>query len=201
MSDLAEWFTFGAEMIVAGVLYLEFERNRRMKFIEQATDRNAMKDRLAVYKAFCALPDSSVSARSRTFAEHLKGEAGEAVRAQCEAQLSLLNAFGFETSRWFSFNRDLRHLFPHGPVRMGIILHQYLGDELSRSGPLNARHAMSFILRCIDIVRETRASITISYGGRDIPIEDKDLEALKADLEQWTTSSITHKGSKIRKRS
>jgi hypothetical protein len=188
MSAAAEWCGFGAELLVAGVIYLEFEYNRRVKFVEEATSKEAADDRFTIYKEFCELPDSTLRAKSKSFAERLRSDECQGLRGRCERQLALLNNLGFESTRPLSINRDLKKLFPHGPVRMGIILHDCMRDELRRCGPWNARHAMEFMLACLKIVKKSGQQITVAYAANEIAVDEEDLLRLEKSLIAWTGS-------------
>jgi len=199
MSTAAEWWAVVAafcavvaELIVAGVIYVEFEYNRRMKFIEESTSKQAADDRFTIYKEFCEMQELTLSGKSKSFAKRLRSDLDkdQELRTRCERQLALLNNLGFETSRPFSINRDLKKLFPHGPVRMGIILHDYMDYELRRCGPLNAKYAMKFMLECLEIVKKFSKPICVAYGSKEFPVQSDDLRSLEQDLTTWVGRTV-----------
>ncbi len=49
---LGEWIVFGAEVLVAWVIYLELRHSREANFLQKAADVNANKSRRQIYEFY-----------------------------------------------------------------------------------------------------------------------------------------------------
>jgi hypothetical protein len=89
-----EWCVFGAELLVAWVIYLELRHDRNVDFLEKATDYKANEDRRAIYNEFAKL-SGTLDERARTFCEMILTPDKMCLRQQCERQIALFNDLGF----------------------------------------------------------------------------------------------------------
>jgi hypothetical protein len=149
-----DWLVFLAELLVAGVIYLELEHGRNITFMEKASNKEANNARYCLYKRFTALKGTNEE-KVRAFNEALSADTleGEELRKHCNNQLAVFTEMGFELNRAFKFRRQkFLTIFPHAPVQFWHIVGPFILRRRSTMGPWFGVYALGFVQKSIELV-------------------------------------------------
>jgi hypothetical protein len=154
----AGWAGFGAELLVALVIYLELKANRFAVFESKALDADTRKERADIYTAFFESHSGpgSLDSRRTAFAERLRTD--KELRAACENQIILLNHLWF-LLRWSPIRRrQVSKWFPHVVVPFWVMLGPYVLRKQQTRGGWTEDDLMDFTLKCISFVESRRCT-------------------------------------------
>jgi hypothetical protein len=172
-----DWLVVIAELLVAGVIYMELEHSRDTAFFEKATNKAADEDRRKIYAAFLEERGTN-DERQRKFYDKLvkRDPGGATLRECCHSQLAMFNEMGFEIERWLSIQRfrgkknKLISIFPHAPIFFWFIVGPYVCERRKLTGPWFGHNALIFIKRSIEYVLIYSKQLTLNLPGEDQPV-------------------------------
>lgn len=182
-----EWILFGAELLVALVIYLELEHSRDSAFLTTITSEKSDCERRQIYSAYL---DESGTKEEKAEKLHQRLAAGDPIRTCCHNQIAMFESMGFEARRlrfvpWPRFvKRRYVSVFPHAPVFLWLIVRPYVRDRRSRTGPWFGHNALIFIERSISYVLKYRDELTLSLGDetKAIKLTRAEMEAMRVEL-------------------
>ncbi len=131
---------FVAEIIVAAVIWYEWEGGRLDQFLSDAD--LCAKDRNRIYKAYCGLPKSDLIAQNELFKKLLNTD--EKLLDSCNKHIRLLSRIGSRLPRIPWLRRT--PLDWHIPVLLWAILSPYIEDRRKESGPSYAENLLRYTL-------------------------------------------------------
>jgi hypothetical protein len=185
-----EWCLFGAELLVALVIYLELSHSRSSNFLEKATEEEANQDRRDIYNQFLAL-QGDLQAMSKVFSDMIQTPEKSKLKHQCERQIALFSDLGFSSRKpmwsWHGRREDtLVSVLPHANIYIWVILKPYILKRRADTGPWHSAMFLRFTLRSVDFVlsykRGLRFRMEDGEGGIEITVEE--LKAIRVDLKR-----------------
>jgi hypothetical protein len=189
-SAFREWCVFGAEILVAWVIYLEFRHSRSSGFLAKVTDYKANKDRRAIYNQFLVSEGSNLQEKSEAFCKMILMADNSKLKARCERQISLFGELELSNPKPFwswrgRFDDDLVSLLPHAAIYIWVILHPHILKRRQDTGPWYAKPFMRFALRSLNFVLRFKRELHIhsENGERGIVITIKELEKIRQNLQ------------------
>jgi hypothetical protein len=198
---LVSWLEVIAELLVAGVIYLEFEHGRLANFCQRTTHDKMGPARATLYREFLEFSSCDLKVRSDKLKENICAEADdkEGLRTAADSQIALMNELGLmatrwfapNSSRWFAFNKNFTNLFPHIPVFLWVTLRSYIVQRRKDSGPLFAMHLLRYTSRCFDLVIKKGQPLYLrSYGShpKNLEITIESLKELRNEIDALLSS-------------
>jgi hypothetical protein len=179
----------GAELLVAAVIWYEWEGGRLDQFLTDA-DQLAS-DRNAIYKAYCGLPRSDARAQSELFKELLEADSVGELLNHCHSNIRLLSRIGSRLPRVPWLRRT--PLDWHIPVLMWVILAPYIEERRREAGPSYADNFLRYALASTKrLLKQERDTWTIRDPDRnrnlDVIITRQFLVQIKKDLKSGLNS-------------
>lgn len=189
MSHVAEWFTFGAELVVAYVIYMEVENSRRDKFFEIASDISANEQRHELYKKFLALTGTPAE-RARSIQSQFQTD--KELRKICTKQIAFFNDLGFLVRRrfwnWlyvFGENPAVK-LLPHSVIYTWVILNPIIKHRRTLTGEWYATPLLQVVLRSVRVMLKVLSGNQKLYLGEEgenrVEIAVPDLRQIETDV-------------------
>ena len=171
---LLSWLMVAAEILVALVIYLELEQNRRLSFLDKATGESADQDRRKIYEQYVQLGEfADLEQRSKAFVQKMYQD--PELKLCCDRQIAIFNDLGITIEEWFSRKKPLVRVFPHAALHMWLILNPYILERRADSGDWFARPLLKFTLRCVKFVLKDCHSLRLRGVNREdiieIPVE------------------------------
>lgn len=145
-----DWIVFGAELLVALVIYLELRHNREANFLQKAADFNANKSRRKMYRLyFKSVRDSgNLSAAPEAFNQLLRSS--QQVRRCSENQLALFNELGLVYRKTFGIiPTSMVKVIPHATIFLWVFLKEHIKERRRLSGPWFATPFLRFALESV----------------------------------------------------
>jgi len=180
-----------AELLVAWVIYCEFEGSRLDQFL--ADSDLFVKDREALYKSFCELSDLPLDDRRRAFKERLEsGKDGDLLKS-CHQTIRLVSRIGARvpTVRWLRRTPIDWHV----AALLWIVLGPYVQARRREAGPSYAESFLKYALASTKrLLSQKRDAWLIRDPDRsrkcDVRYAREDLLLIKEELR----SEIKRKG-------
>lgn len=123
-----------AELLVAWVIYYEWEGGRLDSFLADA--ERLVEDRRAIYIAFCGLPQSNLNPQNQMFKEHLESSGDKNLLDACHKNIRLLSRIGARLPRIWWLRRT--PVDWHVAAILWMILGPYIEERRKESGPTYA---------------------------------------------------------------
>ena len=192
-NELVEWLGVTAELLVAAVIYWEFESTRLDHFLESA--ETGKTERANIFEQYCGLPEDPSSPRNERFRLMLEDSRHKDLRDNCNDAIRLFSRVGARLPRIMK-----RHpLDWHVVVFMWEILGPYVCDRRQKAGPTfavtfleYARRSTKHLLKqnrdvwfVVDPKRDRKCDVEISRTRLEQICEEITIE-LKRDKRQWS---------------
>lgn len=182
-----EWCLFGAEILVAWVIYLEVRHGRNVDFLEKATNYDANENRRVMYNEFEKLA-GTLDERANAFCKMILEPDKEGLRKACERQIALFNDLGFSCRKpfWSIFGRfenPLVFLLPHATISVWVVLKPYIVKRRQVTGPWYATPLLKFTVRSVDFVLRHKRGLSVSNDqGKGVDIKPDELKLIRVEL-------------------
>lgn len=174
--------TFGAEFLIAVVIYYEIEQNRASAFLAEAHGQ-IYKDRAEIYDAFVNLEATNLEERGRAFTALVKSK--RELRDNCHAQLLQFARMHYML-RWSIFHHDLMvKWFPQVLIRLWVMLGDY-ASQLSPVGFWYQKPFMEAVVKSIDLLETKKIPGVAIYSNSDtnqtVHVSLNELAKIRNDL-------------------
>jgi hypothetical protein len=196
-SGFREWCVFGAEILVAWVIYLEVRHDRNVNFLEKATRGRENRDRRKIYNEFLKLP-GELDEKARAFCEMIRKPENDRLRRRCERQIGLLNDLAFSCRKpWWAYcglgDDPLVSLVPHASIYIWVILKPYIITRRNDTGPWYSLPFLHFTIRSIDLVLSHKRGLHFRSegGGGDIEITREHLKQIREDVRRELNAKVS----------
>jgi hypothetical protein len=141
------WASFGGDVLIALVIYLEVQLNRFAVFEREALDEHRRGERAEIYSAFfevCLEDRASLDSRRAAFAARVSTD--KSLRVMCENQIVLFNHLWFFLRSSPISKLLVWNWFPHVVVPFWVMVGPYVLQKQRTRGGWTEDDLMDFTL-------------------------------------------------------
>ncbi len=199
------WIALGviAELLVALVIYFEFQADLTYHALETIYSPHVYKGRQELYVLFysAAGTDEELSTRQENFKAKVLAETDH-LKA-CDEQIAQFTKLGYLLRprwlrRWMFWTKgfrkwsgygpdDMIEFLPHVIAPLGVMLLPYIKQRRSEKGRYYAKHFLGLAIACVRKLEDRQITLYGSDRSQELTITSEDLTNARKELEKlWS---------------